>query len=996
MREWMKRFGATALVLALMSGCGGGGGGSGDDGSGGDETPPVETIYTDDSIGLQWTSKMDARSWEEASAYCESLTYGDYSDWQLPDLDAYYSFHETNTLSGGMYWSNQTGVGDRNIYKMMFEVSTEETYINVQNPTNQLSFHCVRNLPDTTSWNGRWAYVDNGSSFQITEGVSFISATEVDSNHLIVTTVRDYDNWLDPIPRTRHLIRAGIPNVALSAKVAQVLGDSPSASIADRSTTFSGIGGLGVIVECINDNTCDDQSTTSEEDGSVNVEVPTGDVAITVTDDSGNSATFEVSVIGEETDAGVLTVTDQPYNFKSSISHGNDWRYFGYNDGEEAITYSKELTICNLGTQIAEGTSLLIEMDPSIDPYVRSFEISSSLTGLADIQGSVCRTGTLDFSFTRPPEDMEAKINITINEAGGKTWNDYVSLKLSQYPHHNLYFNSTPYSAEPVTLKGLLVAPGRNLLNVTFNSSSSNNYVRVPLVKTDEYEVVISAAEITATGTYMISSGTAPDTTKMEGFINSGANEDDNSAANATKLALYGGESIAYLSTRDIDFYKLADIPVIEESRVTIYTDENISVRFNTELNASTVTANQISLVNAGGAISFISAVAYDEATKSIVVDPSASLSAGTYTLSIGTGVESSGGFGNDAVQTAEVTVLSYPTAYSLVTETALSVNEFAIKGNYMYVTRMGISDIVIYDMSDRSNMVNDINFSDVLGTDFYQEGVSNFSSYSHMEVAGDLLVVSLTDYVNYNYEYKLMLFDVSDPIKPKYLSTTGDLGIFNLCSMSVAGTYVALSDDGDGTGHFKIVDISNTSAPVIAYTSGTYNGMLSQIMFSEAGDYLYVLVSSDPGNSEYFINIQNVSDLSNVIEERNITSAGSPANVAVMKMQMDNGILYYKSDESTGDTAEPDEFFKVTDPITNPVQTLVTLDSQRFRQFLVKDGTIYVADDANSSLEINDGAGNSTFISYTAGSANKLEMGDPFIYGSFNGNEIKTFYLGQ
>lgn len=165
------------------------------------------------------------------------------------------------------------------------------------------------------------------------------------------------------------------------------------------------------------------------------------------------------------------------------------------------------------------------------------------------------------------------KINITIQDNfNALTWNDYTTLKLSKYPHHNLYFNSNTKE-----LNGYLVAPGREIINVAFSSSSSNNFVRVPLVQTDEYDVLISASNINDEDVYMISSGGESDITKMDGFTDVTANEPDNNESFATRLALFEGEAVGYVQRGDIDFYKIVDIPFSSKLIVNeYYVDFNI------------------------------------------------------------------------------------------------------------------------------------------------------------------------------------------------------------------------------------------------------------------------------------------------------------------------------------------------------------------------------------------------------------------------------------
>ena len=126
--------------------------------------------------------------------------------------------------------------------------------------------------------------------------------------------------------------------------------------------------------------------------------MPSGETEVTLSDGSDNNATFKVSVVGEESDLGVLTVTDKPYNFKSYLLNENDWRYFGYNDGEPSISYSKKLNICNIGSADISGVSFEITLDSNASTFNRSFSTSYDGSAVPFASGE-CKEYTVDFSF---------------------------------------------------------------------------------------------------------------------------------------------------------------------------------------------------------------------------------------------------------------------------------------------------------------------------------------------------------------------------------------------------------------------------------------------------------------------------------------------------------------------------------------------------------------------------------------------------------------------
>jgi len=385
-------------------------------------------------------------------------------------------------------------------------------------------------------------------------------------------------------------VRAGIQNVKLKGEFKSFANEAAPKSLNKKGTQKLGgvgIGDIGLIIGNINHyilrpETIDKPAGTTElaadgsgklivycaigadgrlilDDGSP-VTTPSGNTEIEVDDYAGTGASFNVEIIGEETDVGVLNVPEATtlYNFKTSISHGKDYIYFGYNDGETPLSYTKELSICNTGTVDISGTSFVIEVDAANAALVRSFShnYSGSATGFA---AGECKTYTIDMAFNRPLLDDDVKINVTINDNfNSLTWDDYTSFKLSQYEPLPLYFAADSTATFTGTgLQGLLVAPGRQILRVNFTSFAANNFIRVPRKLDDEYQVILATTNIADESTYMISTDQVPNTTLMTGFTNVTINEPDNTLTDATAVPLINGEAIGYLHTGDVDFYRI-------------------------------------------------------------------------------------------------------------------------------------------------------------------------------------------------------------------------------------------------------------------------------------------------------------------------------------------------------------------------------------------------------------------------------------------------------
>ncbi len=89
---------------------------------------------TDTDTGLTWQkASSSGKTWEQALAYCESLSLGGYTDWRLPTVKELQSLADysrynpaINTAyfpdtAASSYWSSTTDVGDtRSVWCMFF------------------------------------------------------------------------------------------------------------------------------------------------------------------------------------------------------------------------------------------------------------------------------------------------------------------------------------------------------------------------------------------------------------------------------------------------------------------------------------------------------------------------------------------------------------------------------------------------------------------------------------------------------------------------------------------------------------------------------------------------------------------------------------------------------------------------------------------------------------------------------------------------------------
>lgn len=75
-------------------------------------TPLFADSTVTDSSGLIWQSdRENNKTWQEALAYCENLTYAGYSDWRLPNKNELASRFSKSGINGN-YWTSSTSYSD--------------------------------------------------------------------------------------------------------------------------------------------------------------------------------------------------------------------------------------------------------------------------------------------------------------------------------------------------------------------------------------------------------------------------------------------------------------------------------------------------------------------------------------------------------------------------------------------------------------------------------------------------------------------------------------------------------------------------------------------------------------------------------------------------------------------------------------------------------------------------------------------------------------------
>lgn len=111
-----------------------------------------EPVATDSMTGLSWTKTMDeSATWEEALDGCETLNYGNYNDWRLPNIHELISVIKYNSTSittelpnietASPHWTSTTYSGmENNAFYFLFTSGKNAR----RKKTHKIKYICVR------------------------------------------------------------------------------------------------------------------------------------------------------------------------------------------------------------------------------------------------------------------------------------------------------------------------------------------------------------------------------------------------------------------------------------------------------------------------------------------------------------------------------------------------------------------------------------------------------------------------------------------------------------------------------------------------------------------------------------------------------------------------------------------------------------------------------------------------------------------------------------
>lgn len=407
---------------------------------------------------------------------------------------------------------------------------------------------------------GRWQYVESGSTRFLSD-YAYSSFTTVDANTLIDTT------------NDLYMIRAGISDVAVSGNLAEVVAVNQPLMAFVRSGGLSGIGGIDVILQNLENG--ETTTLTTDENGSFSGQLDTGEYILTSEierDDNGSSEIIKVeadlTIEGEEKDLGNFTlVTKDDYNFDATLLAA-DLVFFGYNDGQTQRQYSKDVRIQNTGIKDISGALVRVTASQgenlfrNLDVSINGNSVVTDADGfflLGGISAGNNKNITFAYSFLRPEQDTDVEVTVEIKDAQNRVWTDRVPMRVSANIPVPVEIQAYLSSGDG-EVAGYIVTPGRTLLRVK-TTGSAQGVVDLTFKVNDSYEIVFSNTSADKESVYSLGLGVSVDRSEFVGFTNvnkyeaTNGGQGDNTVSGATILH-YGEKDISYVLTNDIDFFR--------------------------------------------------------------------------------------------------------------------------------------------------------------------------------------------------------------------------------------------------------------------------------------------------------------------------------------------------------------------------------------------------------------------------------------------------------
>jgi hypothetical protein len=374
---------------------------------------------------------------------------------------------------------------------------------------------------------GEWLRMDTGDKWYITNNAVTINDTDISMNAILTKQSNRVIEVTDG-GRKYYLYAS---RTATASFTGVIVGDT-SATGSVRAVG-GGLGGIRVSVENLV-NKANELIAHTDADGRFTADdVILGD-AYKLTPQGGTSVTVIPTSDGD--DIGVVTITSG-VNFKTSLipaQSSTDMTELYMNE-----VYEFEIEFENTGDEDCPAPSYAITMPSGIS-------ITKNWQGiLGTIEPGKKKNVPIDVRCYGVAGDHEyKKINITIRDGMGKTWEDSVSLRF--------YKESMDFSIKaekPVS--GILISPDSKTYSFT---NVTDGKVAMPWRVSGDYLVVFSGATIETETRYSLGIGVEADGDFGAFFDTASYESNDTEGAAVT---LNAQKLMSYLYKNDIDYYRI-------------------------------------------------------------------------------------------------------------------------------------------------------------------------------------------------------------------------------------------------------------------------------------------------------------------------------------------------------------------------------------------------------------------------------------------------------
>jgi hypothetical protein len=400
---------------------------------------------------------------------------------------------------------------------------------------------------------GEWLRMDTGDKWYISDNALKVNGTEAPTS-AVLTKQSDRVIEVTDGGRKYYLYAS---RTATASFTGVIVGDAAGSARA----IGGGLGGVRVAIENLV-NKANELTTNTNADGQFTADgVILGD-AYKLTPEGGTSVTVIPTSNGD--DIGVVAITSG-VNFKTSLTPAQSSA-----DMTELYVntdYQFDLEFENTGDEDCPAPSYTITAPSGLS-------ITGNRQGiLGTIEPGVKKSVPISVRCSAVAGDYEyKKINVTIRDGTGKTWEDSVSLR---FYRETLDFNIK--AEKPVS--GIVIAPDAKTYSFT---DVTDGVVSAPRRTTGDYLVVFSGATIETETRYSLGIGVEADG-YFSTFIDTSRYEPNN--AEGAAVALNTQNIMAYLYKNDIDYYRVSysnvDVPSRPIGISASVADAEVTVSWN-------------------------------------------------------------------------------------------------------------------------------------------------------------------------------------------------------------------------------------------------------------------------------------------------------------------------------------------------------------------------------------------------------------------------------